>query len=54
MKDAAGKCAPGGNYALPAVVKSLNNISAYSLLHSDPLVDVIKTVAASDCPEAAK
>ncbi|PNH05383.1 Metalloreductase STEAP4 [Tetrabaena socialis] len=36
------------------VVKALNNVSAYALIHSDPLVDDIKTVAASDDANAAK
>lgn len=47
--------AHGGGAATPAkVVKALNNLSAYSLLHFDPLVDTLRTSAASDCPEAAR
>lgn len=36
------------------VVKALNNVSAYALLNGDPLVDSIKTVAASDDVAAAR
>lgn len=42
--------------ALPAsaaVVKAFNNLSAYTLIHGDPLTEHMKSVAASDSPEAA-
>lgn len=43
--------------ALPssvAVVKSFNNLSAYTLIHGDPLTEHMKSVAASDDYEAAQ
>jgi hypothetical protein len=42
---------------LPAsatVVKTFNNLSAYALLHGDPLTEVMKSVAASDNRAAAE
>ncbi|KAG2446834.1 hypothetical protein HYH02_008394 [Chlamydomonas schloesseri] len=38
----------------PRVVKALNNVSSYALINSDPLVDTVKTVAASDDVAAAE
>lgn len=46
--------APSAGAAAAGVVKALNNVSAYALANSDPLVDVLSTVAASDSPEAAE
>jgi predicted dinucleotide-binding enzyme len=43
--------------ALPssaAVVKGFNNLSAYTLIHGDPLTEHMKSVAASDDYEAAQ
>lgn len=43
--------------ALPssvAVVKSFNNLSAYTLIHGDPLTEHMKSVAASDDYKAAQ
>lgn len=43
--------------ALPSsatVVKAFNNLSAYTLLHGDPLTEHMKSVAASDDWEAAE
>jgi predicted dinucleotide-binding enzyme len=42
---------------LPAsatVVKAFNNLSAYTLLHGDPLTEHMKSVAASDDRAAAE
>jgi predicted dinucleotide-binding enzyme len=42
---------------LPAsatVVKSFNNLSAYALLHGDPLTEHMKSVAASNDRDAAE
>ncbi|KAG2498282.1 hypothetical protein HYH03_003543 [Edaphochlamys debaryana] len=36
------------------LAKALCNVSAYMLINGDPLVDTIRTVAASDCAETAK
>lgn len=36
------------------VVKAFNNLSAYTLLHGDPLTEHMKSVAASDDWEAAE
>eukprot|EP00878_Enallax_costatus_P001161 GHUV01001302.1.p1 GENE.GHUV01001302.1~~GHUV01001302.1.p1 ORF type:complete len:116 (+),score=13.05 GHUV01001302.1:562-909(+) len=36
------------------VVKAFCNLSAYALIHGDPLTEHMKSVAASDSPEAAE
>ncbi|KAG2498283.1 hypothetical protein HYH03_003544 [Edaphochlamys debaryana] len=36
------------------LAKALCNVSAYMLINGDPLVDTIRTVAASDCAKTAK
>ncbi|KIZ03649.1 hypothetical protein MNEG_4312 [Monoraphidium neglectum] len=48
LQECLSRVAPGA-----AVVKSMCNLSSYMLLHGDPLTDIMKTVAASDSPEAA-
>lgn len=35
------------------MVKAFNNLSAYTLIHGDPLTEHMKSVAASDDSEAA-
>jgi len=35
------------------VVKAFNNLSAYTLIHGDPLTEHMKSVAAADDSEAA-
>ena len=48
LQRALGAAAPGA-----CVVKSLCNLSAEALLRGDPLVDPLKSVAASDSRQAS-